>query len=76
MICLVVAYVSLLGVPSITLYEQKSMSVCNDNATKIYSKVTSGTARVWCKRLPKCGVPTSVSPEPEKAVPFSVPSFG
>ena len=48
---LVVAYLSLYGVPSINTYFRSDMRECRREATRIFNNVRAGTARVWCARV-------------------------
>lgn len=47
---LVVAYLSLYGVPSINTYFRSDMRECRREATRIFNNVRAGTARVWCAK--------------------------
>ena len=48
---LIVAYVSIFGVPSIEAIERQDMRQCRKEATEIYNKVKAGTVRAWCVRI-------------------------
>lgn len=48
---LIVAYVSIFGVPSIEAIERQDMRQCKAEATEIYNKVKAGTVRAWCVRI-------------------------
>ena len=48
---LIVAYVSIFGVPSIEAIERHDMRQCRNEATEIFNKVKAGTVRAWCVRI-------------------------
>lgn len=50
-IILIVAYISLHGVPSIDLYERDDMKQCRQEAQFIFNAIKAGTGRSWCARV-------------------------
>lgn len=48
---LIIAYVSMFGIPSIETHERQDMRQCRKEATEIYKKVRAGTVRAWCVRI-------------------------
>ena len=50
-VLLVVAYLSVTGVPQIKTHEMASMSECRSMATTMYNRVKAGSVRSWCAKV-------------------------
>lgn len=50
-ILLIIAYVSMHGVPSIQTYERTELVSCRKEATTVYNQVKVGSARAWCAKV-------------------------
>ena len=50
-VVLVHAYVSVTGVPQITLHQREDIKQCRTEATQAFNRVKAGSARVWCVKL-------------------------
>lgn len=50
-ILLVTAYLSMLGVPQIAVYERADMAACKKEATTWFNQLKAGSGRAWCKEV-------------------------
>ena len=50
-VLLVVAYLSVTGVPKIETHEMQSMSECRSMATQVFNRVKAGSVRSWCAKV-------------------------
>ena len=50
-VLLVVAYLSVTGVPKIETHEMQSMPECRSMATQVFNRVKAGSVRSWCAKV-------------------------
>ena len=50
-VLLVVAYLSMGGVPHIEIHERPDLATCRAEATKIFNTVRAGSTRAWCAKI-------------------------
>ena len=50
-VVLIVAYVSMHGVPFIQLHDMPDKATCNREAKQIFKNVKAGTVRAWCHNV-------------------------
>lgn len=48
---LIIAYVSMHGVPSIAIHERPDIAQCRKEATTVYNSVKAGSVRAWCAKV-------------------------
>ena len=50
-IVLIVAYISMHGVPFINLHDMPDRETCNREAKQIFKNIKAGSVRAWCHRV-------------------------
>lgn len=50
-IVLIIAYISMHGVPSIKVHDMPNRDTCNEMAKEVFKQVKAGSVRAWCHRV-------------------------
>ena len=50
-IVLIIAYISMQGVPSIKVQDMPDRDTCNKMAKEVFNQVKTGSVRAWCHRV-------------------------
>ena len=50
-VLLVIAHLSMSGVPHIEIHERPDLVTCRAEATKIFNQVRAGSVRSWCAKI-------------------------
>ena len=50
-IVLIIAYISMQGVPSIKVHDMPDRDTCNKMAKEVFKQVKAGSVRAWCHNV-------------------------